>query len=165
MSADLQSLIHQLLSVKSSEQLAAAEALARLGEDAQPASVALVSTLRTSDPATREWLATALETLGPPASTQIGELTKLAGDPSLDAAYWAITLLGRAGSDAASAVGALVNILRDSEESALRERAAWALGNIGPAAASAVPSLREAAAGSEPRLARLAHQALGEIEL
>lgn len=165
MADKLQALVAQLQSKTQAEQIAAAEALAHLGSDAQPAAVDLVVALRTADDSMREWCTAALEDLGPPLDSQISQLIELSGDKSTDAAYWAVTLLGRAGADAAAAVPKLVEIVESSREAAVRERAAWALGKLGPIAATAAPSLRKAAAGSEARLARLANQALGAIEL
>jgi HEAT repeat protein len=165
MSDDIQPLIRQLSSQNPTDQATAAEALARMGKEAQPAAVALLGALRNADAQTMDWCVAALEELGPPPASQVKELIKLANDKSVDAAYWAITLLGRAGRDADSAVSTLTAVLQSSHEAAVRERAAWALGKIGPAARSAVSALRTAAADAEPRLARLAKQALGEIEL
>jgi HEAT repeat protein len=165
MSSDLETLIQQLASQDRAEQAAAAETLARMGSEAQPAAAALVNALRMADAPTREWCTAALEELGPATTTQIADFVNLARNTSLDAAYWAITLLGRAGDRAAPAVPTLINLLQCSPESALRERAAWALGKLGPTAATAVPALRIAAAGNDPRLARLAQQAIGAIEL
>ena len=45
----------------------------------------------------------------------------------------------------------------------VRQRAAWALGEIGPAAAAAVPTLQKAAGDPDPRLARLAQEAIDQI--
>jgi hypothetical protein len=45
----------------------------------------------------------------------------------------------------------------------VRERAAWALGKIGPAAGSALPALEIAAAGDNARLARLAETAIESV--
>lgn len=163
MSNNIQALIQQLSTQNPAQQASAAQSLARLGQDAQPAAAALVATLRTADAPTREWCAAALEELGPPSATQIAELTKLAGDKSLDVAYWAITLLGRAGDNAAPAVATLIGVLRSSPESSLRDRSAWALGKLGATAVAAVPALREAATSKEPRLSRLAKQALDAI--
>ena len=111
----------------------------------------------------REWCAAALEELGPPPATQIAELTRMARDNSLDTAYWAITLLGRSGAGAARAVSTLTGLLQTAPDSSLRERAAWALGKLGTAAEPAAPALRAAAASNEPRLSRMAKQALDEI--
>src|SRR5262245_58119368 len=97
MSSALEMLIEQLASQNRAEQAAAAEALARMGKEAQPAAAALVTALRTADAPTREWCTAALEDLGPPLTTQTGECVNLARDESLDSAYRAVTLLGRAG--------------------------------------------------------------------
>lgn len=164
MANKVDTLVKQLSSGTRVEQASAAEALARMGKVAQPAIVALVAALRNGDASTREWCVAALEELGPPPITQIADLVNLAREDSLDAAYWAVTLLGRAGDDAAPTVPTLINVLQSSPESAVRERAAWALGKIGNAAVTAGPALRDAAAGSNPRLARLAQQALDQIE-
>jgi HEAT repeat protein len=163
MATSLPALIEQLNSNDAAQQVAAAEALARLGNAAQPAAKSLVAALRSADPALREWCAAALEELGPPPAAQIPELTQLAADGSLDAAYWAITLLGRAATDAAPAVNTLARVLQAAADTALRERAAWALGKIGKPAAGAAPALRQAAAGDNSRLRRVAEQALVAI--
>jgi hypothetical protein len=162
--ANVQTLIHQLESANAAEQATAAEALARMGQLAQPAATALIIALRTADPPTREWCTAALEDLGSPSAVHVSELTKLAEDKSFGAAYWAITLLGRAGISAAPAVHALTNVLRTASATSLQERAAWALGKLGPAAKPASVALREATTSSNPRLVRLAKEALGEIE-
>jgi HEAT repeat protein len=163
MSQETETLIRQLTSTDAAEQAAAAEALARLGHAAQPAASALVVALRAPDATTRDWATTALEELGPPPVGQVAELTELAEDESLDVAYWAVTLLGRTGSGAAPAVPVLAKLLQSSPELAVRERAAWALGKLGRAAGPALPALRAAAASDEPRLGRLAKQAIDAI--
>lgn len=134
-----------------------------MGTDAQPAAVALVEACGSGDDSVRQWCAGALEELGPPTTSQIPRLIELAGDARLDVAYWAITLLGRAGDAAARAVATLADVVRNSGETPLRERAAWALGKLGPTAAPAVPALRDAAASDGPRLPRLAKRALEAI--
>lgn len=163
MPADLLTRIAQLSSGSANEQAAAAEALARLGPAARPAAVALVEACGSGDDAVREWCVAALEELGRPPAGQIDRLIQLARDTQLDVAYWAITMLGRAGDDAAPGVAALVDVVLHNPQSPLRERAAWALGKIGPTAQAAVPALREAAANGQSRLSRLAHSALSAI--
>jgi HEAT repeat protein len=54
----------------------------------------------------------------------------------------------------------LIRVLESDADLPVRERAAWALGEIGPVANSAAPALRAAADGDDARLARLAQQAL-----
>jgi HEAT repeat protein len=80
-----------------------------------------------------------------------------------DVAYWAATLLGRLESEASGAVSQLMEAL-GSSALAVRERAAWALGRIGPRASKALPLLRKLSRDSRPRLARLAAEAIGKIE-
>jgi HEAT repeat protein len=163
MANQIDSYIAQLSSKDSAQQATAAEALAQLGPDAQPAALALVRACGTDDDSLREWLTSALESLGPPPSEQLRDLTTLLESKSLDVAYWAATLIGRLHATAATAVPALTKALQTAAEQAVRERAAWALGQIGAAAKSALPALREAAASREPRLSRLATEALTAI--
>ena len=160
---DINSLILQLDGDDLALQIAAAQTLATLGEQAQPAALALVRAVGLPDEEVSEYCVAALESLGPPAGDQIQPLASLASDCSSDVAYWAITLLGRAGQGAAPAVATLANVLHGDADLSVRERAAWALGEIGPAAKSAAEALREAAQSPEPRLARLAEKALEAI--
>lgn len=163
MSSELAAWIAELASKDDTKRASAAESIARLGTDARPAAVALVQAMGKADAPTREWCAAALEEIGPPSTTDIKELASLACNKSSDVAYWAITLLGRAGSDAAPAVPALAEALGKSAPLTVRERAAWALGKLGPTAKAAAPALRDAAASKEARLARLATDALQSI--
>jgi HEAT repeat protein len=155
--------ISQLASNDASEQAEAAEALAQLGPDAQPAALALVRVCGCENDSVREWATSALEGLGAPPQNQLHDLVALVGSKSLDVAYWAVTLLGRLGDAAAPAVPALTDALQGAVEQAVKERAVWALGQIGPAAKPAIPALREAAASKQPRLSRLATEALAAI--
>lgn len=161
--ADVNSLANALSHGTPEERVAAAEALARLGAEASPAAVAIVQALEIDDEGLRDWLVAALEELGPPAAADVPALAALVKKSSLDAAYWAATLLGRSESQAASAVPQLAESLDKHAESTVRERAAWALGKIGPAAAAARGSLEAAAKGGNARLARLAGEALSQI--
>ena len=163
MNADIQSLIAQLEGNDPAAQTAAASTLATMGQGAQKAAVALVRTVGIPHEEVLEACTAALEDLGPPANDQIKPLAALAHDCSSDVAYWAATLLGRAGSGAAAAVADLIKILESDADLPVRERAAWALGEIGPAASSAVPALSAAAKSSDARLSRLAAKALEAI--
>jgi hypothetical protein len=77
--------------------------------------------------------------------------------------YWAVTLLGRLGSEAALAAPCLGQALECSPFPSVCQRAAWALRELGQSAGPAKASLEQAAASSEPRLARLAQAALGQL--
>ena len=165
MPVDALELSNQLHGPDPAARLEAAEALARLGDSAQPAAAAaaLVRGCGLDDPAICEWCVAALEELGPPPDDQIAELTDLTGHAADDVAYWAITLLGRAGTSAVGSVGALAEAVSSSRATQVRQRAAWALGELGSAAAEARSALQQAATGDDARLARLAAKALEQI--
>jgi HEAT repeat protein len=149
----------------------AAEQLAKLAEDAQPAAVQLVAAMGDADSTVHDWVYAALESLGPPRAEDASGLTQLVSDKRLDVAYWAVTLLGRLGAvaglssgDTAPVVSAITTALQGHAETAVRERAAWALGQIGAPAAAAIPALQQAASDPAPRLSRLAQEALEKIK-
>eukprot|EP00913_Durusdinium_trenchii_P008865 g8331.t1 len=104
---------------------------------AQPAAVELALATADDDEEVREWAVSALEELGPPAVESVGRMAELLSHRENDVAYWGATLLGRLGDAATPAVAALTSLLADHQEIAVRQRAAWALGEIGPSAGSA----------------------------
>ena len=116
----------------------------------------LVRACGDGDERVREWAVAALEDLGTPPTGAVQELVQLV-------AYWAITLVGRFGQDASSAVAALAACIDSSADISVRQRAAWALGQIGPAALLARPALLQAAGQGDSRMARLASEALEAI--
>lgn len=156
-------LIAQLSAADAAARRVAAERLGQLGEAAQSAAAALVQCLRDTDEEVREAVTSALESIGPPAKAQLAELTQLVKDDSADVAYWAATMLGRLQAAAGSATEALAGCLDDARDLAVRERAAWALGEIGTNAKTALEQLKQAAASSHARLARLAQSAIDRI--
>lgn len=163
MTTDLSEWISSLNSPEEAARCEAAEHLARLGPDAQAAAVGLVRACSDQSEQVLESVVAALEELGPPPTADLEALAALAGHENTDTAYWAITLLGRLRGDAAPAVGALSAVLSNSTKIAVRQRAAWALGKIGPSADDAIDALRRASADDDPRLARLAQRAIEQI--
>jgi HEAT repeat protein len=141
----------------------AAEALAKMGPDAKAAAVPLVRAVAINDETVREWVVSALESLDAPHEEDVPALTELMGSEEGDVAYWAITLLGRLEGQAAPAVPELTWALKQNPHPHNRQRAAWALGKIGPLAKDALPALKEAAHGSDSRLARIALLAMEQI--
>lgn len=141
----------------------AAELLSRAGEAAAAVAVPLVRSCMDDDDRVREWAVAALEDLGPPPAEAVAPLAALARGGDALASYWAITLLGRVGQDAEPAVPALVACVESAGEISVRQRAAWALGCIGPVAAAAREALGRAAGDPDARLARLAKEALDAI--
>ncbi len=145
-------------------QAAAAEALAALGEAAQPALVALIQASGSQDEAVRNWCTAALEEVGPPDKQQIEDLSLLAKSAHSDVAFWAVTLLGRARDQAAQAVLVLTERLKDSSSPQVQQRAAWALGRIGRGAEPALEALRAATRGPDMPLSNQAQRALERIQ-
>lgn len=155
-------LVARLSGPDADDRADAAEALCRAGEGAASAAPALVSACGDADDRVREWAAAALEELGPPSEGQRVELISLAASPHPLVAYWAVTLLGR-GEASADAVPVLIDRLGAGGPLEVRQRACWALGKIGPAAASARQALETAASDPDARLSRLAGDALAAL--
>lgn len=164
MPPDMTDLIANLASAAADTRAAAAESLGQMATDAAPAAVALVEACRDADDRVREWVVAALEDLGPPPEDAVKPLTLLVGDKNPLAGYWAATLLGRCGEGAASAVDALGKAVDSGADLAVRQRAVWALGQIGVAASAARGVLEKAAGDADERLARLASDALAGME-
>jgi len=120
----------QLQSSDLASQISAAESLARLAEEAQPAIVALVQHCGSEDEDLRNWCNAALEKIGSPVAEQIDELALLASSASSDVAFWATTLLGRAGALAIEAASILSERSSDGSTPEVQRRAAWALKRI-----------------------------------
>lgn len=125
-------LVELLRSGDPATRLDAAERICHMAEDAAPAAVDLVRACTDADEQVREWVVAALEGLGAPPEASIPALAGLATSENPLAAYWAITLLGRVGQAAKSAVPAVTACLQSKDE-AVRRRAAWAIEKIGPA--------------------------------
>lgn len=155
--------LSDLASSDARQRLSAAEHLAQQ-PDAREAAVQLARATADENEEVREAVTGVLEDLGPPPAGFTPELASMLQDSNSDVAYWAATLLGRLGKDAAKAVPALTAALGPAAPLVVRQRSAWALGHMGTEAASARPALEMAAAHSDPRLARLAREALASIQ-
>jgi len=162
MAGDLSQLVAALGSDQESVRQAAAEQLLRMGPDAAPAAAALVEAAD-SDEETRNLATAALEDLGPPPTSALASLVAVLQRSSLDAPYWAATLLGRLQADAASATPSLLAAAEQHGQAAVRQRSVWALGEIGPPAGAALPALERLSADADPRLASLARDAMVKI--
>jgi hypothetical protein len=116
------------------------------------------------DEQTRHWACESLDRVLKPEIDELpGLIETLRGTTDGEVEYWTATMIGRLGPDAASATAVLATVLLDSSCLAARERAAWALSQIGPAARSAVNSLRQIGNDDPPRLRRLAESALAVV--
>lgn len=163
MPSKLSTLIAALSANEADRRVQATEQLAQLGAEARPAAVALVLACGDEEEQVRQWAQSALEGMGPPDVADLGQLTSLVPARSPIVGYWATTLLGRLQERASPATEALAKAVLAGTDISVRQRAAWALGEIGSAAAGAVPALKQAAADPDPRLSRLAQEALERI--
>lgn len=125
-----ETLIKQLQEADLPSQVTAAEALAGLAEAAQPAIVALVQHCGSEDENLCNWCTAALEEIGAPTVEQIDELALLASSANTDVAFWAATLLGRAGPLALPAASVLSERSIDGSAPEVQKRAMWALERI-----------------------------------
>lgn len=152
----------QLDNASPDQRLAAAQTLARMGEEASPAAAALAK--HAADPDLGEWCVGALEELGPPPAGLAAELGRLVASGQELTAYWSATLLGRLGPAAAGQLPQLLQAATQHADAPVRERAVWAIGKLGPAAVAAVSTLRKISQSGSPRVKRLAEQALEAVE-
>jgi HEAT repeat protein len=164
MSDDLSTAIAELSSPDAECRAAAAQRLVQAGPEVRGAAVPLARAAGDDDEQVREWVVAALEELGPPAADDLPALISLLEDSRSDVVYWAATLLGRLGTAAVPAVARLTQVLDSGRVTVVRQRAAWALGEIGPQADGARAALERAAAGDDARLARMSRRALERLD-
>jgi HEAT repeat protein len=151
-----------LLSADVQRRRQAAANLAQNG--VQSASVtALIRAAGDEDEVVREWAVSALEDMGAPDASLLMGMVEMLDEPNEDIAYWAVTLLGRLGKPAAPAVAKLGSMVCSQRSLAVRQRAAWALQQIGPDAADALAALQMVSQSDDARLAPLARAAIDAI--
>src|SRR5690349_21052159 len=114
MAASLGTLVTELRDPSVEVRLNATEALARMGEEAQPAAVALVAACGDVDSEVRDWATAALEGMGPPSTDDLQPLIDLLPVDNPLVGCWAATLLGRLEASAGDAVDALARTMREA---------------------------------------------------
>lgn len=153
----------ELANADEGRRLTAAEKLMTTPELARQLAPELLALCATKDESLREVVMGAIEGMGPPSVSRAVEVGAfLAGEEAQ--VYWSATLLGRLGGPAGFAAEELAKVLSDSTSMTLRERCAWALGQMGPEAKASLPALEAATASPSPRLARFAREALIQIQ-
>lgn len=140
--------------------LAAGAALVRLGAAAVPALDGALANAALK-PAVLEIAAA----IGPAAKPLLPKLVALLDDPDVQIREEAAVAVGNLKADAAEAAPAIEKLLADAASPAgLRYAAAYALGQIGPAAAAAEPALRSLATSDDEILATVATWAALKIK-
>lgn len=154
---------HRLAEGNSDAQL---QTLIEIGRSTRVLGVSdLVTRLAGSrDDSVRAAAAQALEHALQPSLVELPALIVSLSDHSDgEISYWAATLLGRLGKKAVDAVPALCDCLTSSSFLAARERAVWALQEIGPGASESIPVLRAASESAPARLQQLCRDAISAI--
>ena len=130
MNAKISQCVTELQSSDSAVRAAAAERLCLLESEAQAAAVDLARAVVDPSEEVVEFAVAALESVGPPRAADVDELIGLLGNGEPDVAYWAATLLGRLGGEAATAATALASAAENHAADHVRQRAAWAVKKI-----------------------------------
>lgn len=155
------SLKERLSHPEASVRRAAVRGLVSAGGTQAGVTTAVLALISDPDEPTRHWAGTALGQVVWPDPSELDDLIALLRQTSDgEVEYWTATMLGRLGVVAARAAGLLASVLLDSACLAARERAAWALAEIGPAARSSLNALRQIGEDDPPRLQRLAQLAM-----
>jgi HEAT repeat protein len=108
--------------------------------------------------------AATLGKIGPAAKDAAPALARLLHDNEQRVRAIAALALYQVTGDAAPAVQSLERLLADDIELAAREEAARYLGQIGPAARAAIPSLEYCLTSEDPALQRSALEALQRVQ-
>lgn len=146
---------------RSEVRAAAAWSLGQMGAQAAPAALDLAAALKDNDPVVRGLAAVALRAMGGAGSPALQALISSLRDPDTAVRMAAANAIGA--QRATTAVGALIEACRAKDEHVHVKRSlANALGQMGAAATSALPVLRELAL--IPRVRWAAGRAIRTIE-
>jgi hypothetical protein len=122
----------------------------------------LMTQLEGEDESVQNYTCEALENCGPPRQEDIGLLCDQLNSGNTMQVYWASTLLGRFGTGTLKSekIDAIQRSLckvisNDCVELSARERAAWAIGNLGGVEGASRELLQRMAHDAPPRLKRL----------
>jgi len=145
------------------ERRKATEACAKAPSMAQAAIVPLCRCCSDEDEQVGQWSQAALEELGPPDADELDSLLELTTSKE-STAYWAVTLIGRLQAKATTAAAPLGKLIeKEGTPVEVRNRAIWAIGQIGAADNAIKATLQKASQSENPRTARLASKALDKL--
>jgi len=127
----------------------------------------LLALLESTDETIQNYSSEALENCGPPRPEDVPFLCQQLKSPKSSSVYWASTLLGRIGSGTLSPTevknlqaGLTTAIADSSLELSARERAAWAICELGQEVSSNRDFLEKELQTAAPRLKRFIESAL-----
>jgi len=159
---DVEGLRIDLKSSDLATRTSAAEQFSQMGSAATAAAAELVQTCGDDETAS-QFAVAALEEMGPPPVDSREHLSALLSSPQSLVGYWAATLIGRLKIAAKDCQDNLASVLVSSSNPAVRERAAWALGEIRADSEAAIQALTKASQSSNARLQRLAAASLEQL--
>lgn len=139
------------------------EQLQRLASGDEPLEgqmLNLLVTMGDSEEETRAWASDVLQTVEVLPRELADSIAAKCLDPQPAVAAWACTLLSKLESDAHKYQAHIVACLNTHPSVSTRQQAALALGSVGGLEPATVESLRRAAQSDDPRLKRLASNAL-----
>ena len=158
---DVNDLIEGLSANLPSDRVAAADELARLDDDAVPATSALIGALSDDDEHVRWHAARALGAIGAPAAESVPALSEALSDEKPMVRAHAARALGEIGDSAGSTFETLVKMLVDPEP-VVRRAAMSAARELSPGPEAAVTAFAKLLADSDPAIVVVALEAIIE---
>ncbi len=146
----------------------AIEKLRTLAHGDQPAGryiLELFATLQDDDEELRAWASDALQTIQTTPHEMAATIAEQCANANAGIAAWACKLLTKTGSRASEFQAAIAACLRNHSELHARQQAAQALSEISGLSPASITALEEATQSNDPRLKRLATQALQNSRL
>ncbi len=128
--------------------------------------IAVLLTMLDENEEVRAWASDVLSAVEEPSSTWAPQLAELTRHVNAPVAGWACKLLGRLGAQATGYQTWLTQALSKHPEKSVRQLAALALKSIPDLSTETIAALKAAASDTDPRLSRLATDALsskGEV--
>jgi len=122
--------------------------------------IAVLLTMLDDNEEVRAWASDVLSSVEEPSSDWAPQLAELSRHVSAPVAGWSCKLLGRLGEDATRYQSSLTQALSQHPEKAVRQLAALALKSVANLSKETIVALKVAASDADPRLSRLAAEAL-----
>ncbi len=122
--------------------------------------IAVLLTMLDESEEVRAWASDVLTSVEEPSSDWAPQLAELTRHVNAPVAGWSCKLLGRLGNDATQYQASLSQVLTQHAEKSVRQLAAMALKSVPNLSKETIVALKVAASDADPRLSRLAAEAL-----
>ncbi len=125
---------------------------------------AIFAALESEQEEPMNWATEALENMGPPPKKDIAWLGTVASSQAADAAYWAVTLLGRSDDPIDSVQDSIANAVLDSQSTpAIRRRAISALAKVRTRSKATESAIQSALKSDDSQLVGAAREILQSV--